>query len=323
MGDERVVALATDRPVVGAAGQRALEPRAVQLDRDLGAARGALEASLLGRREGGRAGGHEFVEEDRQFGRGLDLDPLPQPDLGDGRAGLRLFEVGRGRLEPPGDGDQAFGQRRVVAREEEEEAVPDRVDRERPSLPDAQDLRVEDRPTEVVELEIALESGGRRQRIGVDRLDLRQVCPIAGDLGEQRLTAAVPELVVRVVDAQPGGEHGILLHPAPEARLDQVVEARVGRAGRRPAFGTRERAVVDEALVGHGGPLLRAARVTAVRGDADGRWAMVRPVSGREAGSVDQAEAPTGSGATGRGSVSARAARVAAMVDSMSSAVTP
>ena len=45
--DHRVVALASDRPVVGTAGERPLQPRGVQLDRDLGGLAGALEAALL------------------------------------------------------------------------------------------------------------------------------------------------------------------------------------------------------------------------------------------------------------------------------------
>ena len=118
----------------------------------------ALEAALLGRREGGRPGGHELVEEDGQLGCGLELDPLPEPDLRDGRASLRLFEVDGRRLEPAGDGGQPLGERGVVAGEQEEEAVPDRVQGERAPLPDPQDLRVEDGPTDVVELELALES---------------------------------------------------------------------------------------------------------------------------------------------------------------------
>ena len=67
--DHRVVALATDRPVVAAAGERALQPGRVELDRDLGGLGGALEAALLGAGQDAVAGRDELVEEGRQVAR--------------------------------------------------------------------------------------------------------------------------------------------------------------------------------------------------------------------------------------------------------------
>ena len=86
---------------------------------------GALEAALLGRRQDADAGRDELVEERRQLARGLDLDPLPAPDLRDGRPGLGFLEVGRGGLEPAGDGVESLGERGVVAGEQQEQAVAD------------------------------------------------------------------------------------------------------------------------------------------------------------------------------------------------------
>ena len=156
--DHRVVLLAADRPVVRAVGERALEPRGVQLDGDLGRLARPLEAALLGRRQDVDAGRDELVEEGRQLARGLDLDLLPEPDLRDGRPGLRFLEVRGGGLEPAGDGVESLGERRVVAGEQEEEAVADVVEGERAALPETQDVGIEDRAADVVELELALEA---------------------------------------------------------------------------------------------------------------------------------------------------------------------
>ena len=156
--DHRVVLLAADRPVVRAVGERPLQPRGVELDGDLGRLARALEAALFGRRQDVDAGRDELVEEGRQLARGLDLDPLPEPDLRDGRAGLRFLEVGRGGLEPAGDRVESLGEQRVVPGEQQEEAVADVVEGERAALPEAQDVGIEDRAADVVELELALEA---------------------------------------------------------------------------------------------------------------------------------------------------------------------
>ena len=319
VGDQRIVPLPTDRPLVGAVRERALEPGAVELDGDLGALRCTLQPTLFGRGEGSRPGGHQLVEQGGQLGRRLDLDLLPAPDLRDGRAGLRTLEVLGHRLESPRDGRQPLRERGEVTGEQQEQPVPDRVHRERAALPDTQDLGIEDGPADVVQLEIALEPGGRREIGRVDRLDRGEVRLVVVDVGEQRVAAAVTQLVVGVVQAKPGREHGLALDHATEAGLDQVVQARVGGTGVGLGRWSRKWSVVDAAGFGHDGPRLgtRGRARGCVSGGVGGRG---RAIGGRV---TDQAEAPTGSGATGRGSVSARAARVAAMVVSMSSAVTP
>ena len=232
--DHRVVLLAPDRPVVGAVGEGALEPGRVQLDGDLGRLARALEAALLGGRQDVDAGGDELVEERRQLGRGLDLDPLPEPDLRDGRAGLRFLEVGGDRLEPAGDRIESLGERRVVAGEQQEEAVADMIEGERATLPDAQDVRVEDRPADVVDLELALEArlGGERRR--VDRLDRGEVLAVRGQLGEDGLAAAVAEQVVVLVEPERRAEDRVVADEPHEARLDEIVEVVVERARATP-----------------------------------------------------------------------------------------
>jgi hypothetical protein len=135
--DQLVVALAADRPGVRAAVEGALEPRSVQLDRDLGRLARALEAALLARRQDVGPGRDEFVEEGRQFRSGLDLDALPTPNLWDGGPGLGFLEVRGDRLQPAGDRVEPLGERRVVAREQEEQAVADVIEGERALLPEA------------------------------------------------------------------------------------------------------------------------------------------------------------------------------------------
>ena len=73
-------------------------------------------------------------------------------------------------------------ERRMVAREQQEQPVADRVEGERATLPDAHDVGVEDRAPDVVQLEVALEPGGRRQVGRVERLDLGQVPPLGVQL---------------------------------------------------------------------------------------------------------------------------------------------
>jgi hypothetical protein len=55
---------------------------------------------------------------------------LPQTDLWLRRARPRLVEVPRDRLETPHDRLQPLGKRRVIAHEEQEQPVADRVERQ-------------------------------------------------------------------------------------------------------------------------------------------------------------------------------------------------
>ena len=229
MGHERVVPLASDRPVVGPVRERALEPGRVELDGDLGGVRGPAEAPSLRPVDGSVRGRDDLIEEGRDLGGGLDLDPLPHPDLRLDRAGTRLVEVLGDGLEAPGDRRQPLGEGGMVAGEQEEQPVADRVEGERPALPDAQHVRVEDGSADVVQLQVALEAGGRRQVGWIEGLDLREVAPIGLELGENRLTSAVAELVVERVQAQGGPQDRVVADQPAQSRLDEVVERVVAR----------------------------------------------------------------------------------------------
>ena len=211
--DHLVVLLAPDRPVVGPLGEGALEPGRIQLDGDLGRLARPLEAALLGGRQYVHAGRDEFVEEGRQLARGLDLDPLPEPDLRDSRPGLRFLEVRGDRLETTGDRIQSLGERRVVAGEQQEEAVADMIECERTTLPEAEDVGVEDGPADVVELELALESGLVGERRRVDRLDRAEVLAIRRQLGEDSLAGSR-----RRAGRRPGGARA----PCPRTGLSRM-----------------------------------------------------------------------------------------------------
>ena len=103
-------------------------------------------------------------------------------------------------------------------------------------------------------------------------------------------------MIVVVVEPQGCPEHGVVANEANEPILDEVVEPVVERAPISRGCGARERP----------------------RGAWIGHWPLEPP--GVPPG---QAVARSEPGVTGRGLVSASAARVATMVVSMSSAVTP
>ena len=126
-----------------------------------------------GRAERVLAGGHELVEEDRQLGGCLDLDPLPGPDLRHGRPGLGFLQVRCDGLESAGDRVEPLGQRGVIAREQQEQAVADGVEGRRATLPDPEPVGIEDGAADVVALDVALEGGFRREAGRVERVDLR------------------------------------------------------------------------------------------------------------------------------------------------------
>ena len=160
----------------------------------------------------------------------------------------RLEEGGHG-LEPAGDRLEPLGQRGVVAGEQQEQAVADVVEGQRAALPDAQDVDVEDVAADVVQLQVALEAHGRRQRRRVDGLDGRQVGAVVGEVGQEGLATAVTELAVALVQAEVRAQHRAVRDEPTEASFDEVVE----RARRRdPRSGTaagRGRRVVSRVSV--------------------------------------------------------------------------
>ncbi len=306
--DHPIVALAADRPVIGARGECALEPGGVQVDCDSRRAGGALESTLLGRAEHAPAGGDHLVVERGQLPGRLDLDPLPEPDLRLARLRPGLVEVARDGLEATGDRVEAFGEWRVVAHEQQEQPVADGVERERPALPDPQLLRLEQRAAQVVELDVALEADGARQPGGVQRLDRGEVRAVGGDLGQDRLAAAIPQLVVVVVDAEIRGGDRVVAHQPPEPLLDELVEPIVERA----TIGGRRRPRQH----GTGQSVERVKRDAP--GDVHGRRGGPSACSGQAVAATRSA----GSSTAVIGVVSARASRVAWMTVSMSAAET-
>ncbi len=137
----------------------------------------------------------------------------------------------------------------------------------------------------------------RSKRAAADSSDgsIASIAPMCAfsslDLLEDRVAARVGEPVVEVVEPEPRADQRVGRDDPPEACLHRVVEALVGGTGIRG------------------------------RGRA-GQGLVVDPAGGRH-GSLGQAGAATGSGRRDRGEVSARAARVASMVVSMSAASTP
>ncbi len=262
MGHERVVPLPSDRPVVGPVRERLLEPARVQLDGDLGRTDRPVEAAALRLRDRPLGGGVDLVEEGRELRGGLELDPLPRPDLRHGRAGLGLLEVHGDGLEAAGDGLEPVREWRMVAREQQEQPVADRVEGERPPLPDAHDVGVEDRAPDIVELEVPLEPGRRRQVGWVERLDLGQVRALGVQLGQDRLAPAVAELIVVSVQAEGGAEDRVVADEPAKARLDEIVERVVARPAVVGVRGARQ--VGREDRVGQG-KLLGSKVVTSRR----------------------------------------------------------
>ena len=169
---------------------------------------------------------------------------------------------------------------------------------------------VEDGAADVVELEVALEARPRLDSAGrVDRLDRGQVLALVGELAEERVAAAVAEQVVVVVEAErPSPRTGLSRDEPDEPGLDEVVEAVVERAGRGRRRGARERR--GGTWVGHG------------LGTSSAGWSVGTGCGSpaRSGGGDDRCRVPR---TRVVGLVSARAARVATMVVSMSAAVTP
>ena len=213
--------------------ERSLEPGPVVGDRGPGAVRRRPQPAQLRPLQYALAGGHDLVEQGRDLAGRLDLDRLPQPDLGDGRPAARGREERRCGLEPAGDGVEPLLERREVAGEQREERVADAVEGRRAALPDALDVDVEDVPAEVVDLEVALEARLGRQPGRVDRLDGREVGPVGGDLAEDGVALPVAQAMILGVDADERREVGVVADDPPEALLDEVVEALVERTAVR------------------------------------------------------------------------------------------
>ena len=150
----------------------------------------------------------------------------------------------------------------MVPGEQQEQAVADRVERQRATLPEAQDVRVEDRPAQVVELEVALEPDPRRQLGGVERLDQVEMRALRSQLAEDGLTTSVAEEVVVLVQAHGGPEHRVVADQPHETGLDEVVEPVV----ERPAVRRRRRSREDPLTGRFGHGLSTSERWVVARG---------------------------------------------------------
>ena len=133
--------------------------------------------------------------------------------------------MGRDGLEAPTNGRQPLSERGVVSGEQQEQAVPDRVERLRSSLPNAQDVGIEDDPAHVVELEISFEPGRRRQVVRVQRLDLGEMLALRRQLAEQGFAPSVAQQIVVLVEANRGPEDRVVADQPDEANLDELVES--------------------------------------------------------------------------------------------------
>ncbi len=176
----------------------------------------------------------------------------------------------------------------MVAGEQQEETVADRVERQRAALPEAQDIGVEDDPAQVVELEVALEPDLRGQAGRIERLDPGEVLTVGRQLAEHRFAAPVAEEVVVLVEAHRRPQDRVVADEPHEAGLDQLVE-----------------------------PVVQG---TAVRGR---RGARQDPLEGAVRHRRDRQAVTSEPVVVTRGDVSASAACVASIVVSMSAAVTP
>jgi hypothetical protein len=146
----------------------------------------------------------------------------------------------------------------------------------------------------VVELQVALESRLRGQRRRVDGLDRREVGLVVFDVPEDPLPRGIREAIVPGVDPQVRRPGRLLLDDAPEARLDEVVEAVV----ERPRLnGCRRPGELDAPERSVRGRLRRAQAAAPAR----------RPAGGLSVG----------------GAVSARASRNATIAVSMSAGSMP
>ena len=194
-------------------------------------------------------------------------------------------------------------ERRGAAGEQQEHGVADVAGGLRAALPAADLVRVEQRQADVVELQVPLEPRGGGQPGRIQRLDGGEVGLLLGDLVLDRVPARVAQAVVLAVDAEVGGHDRVVGEQAPDAGLDEVVEAVVERARVRRGRRSREILAAEQC----GSWFLRRRGVDA----ALRRWAVRAP------------QAAPATTAAGLGSVSRRASAAAATTLSMSSAVTP
>ena len=237
--------------VVGALGERPLEPGREEVDRDGRGRGGPFETPLLGGSEHVPPRRDELVEERRELAGRLHLDPLPEPDL---RLVERLRASSRWRGTP--------SSRPAIASSRSASGAWSRANsRNSPSpiVSSASERRSQTRSSSASKIDRRMlwTSRSRSNRTAADRPAsssasiVARCCAVGGDLAQDRLPAAVPELVVVGVDAEVRRRDRVVAHQPAEARLDEVVE-RDRRAGHDRATGAGR---------GRAGPAVSGERV--------------------------------------------------------------
>ncbi len=237
---EPVVSLGAERPALDAGAHLRLEGLDVGDHRGRSLLHGLVQAGLGALVQHAVAGGLDLGEQGRHVPAGLDLELLPEPDLGRRGASPVLIEERGHGLQPRGQRREPVVQRGEVAGEDGEESVPDRVHGSGAALPDAMDLHVEELAPDIVESQLALEADAVRQLVRVDRLQLALDLVCVGDLLRDGVAGRIVEAVVSVMQADVRGQNRVLLHHAPEVGFDDAPEAFVGGAGGRPGDWSRE-----------------------------------------------------------------------------------
>ena len=269
--DQRVVALAPDRPVVGR------RPRACPRARRRTARRATLadvarprsRRRCSGVREDAVAGGDDLVEEDGQLAGRLDLEPLPAAGPGGPSPGSW---PPRGRsaigLEPAGDRVEPLGQRGVVAGEQQEQAVADvsSANERRSQIRSARRRRSARR---------TLWSSRSRSKRGLAARGRPGRAPRSrsGGRARRRARRGAPRDCRRRAGRRRCGGRGPSRAPGCRGRAAGSASRRGRRGGRRAGPGGRRRGAGETArrgVVGHGLEYLRTRR-TRSRGRAAGR----------------------------------------------------
>ena len=141
--DQFVVGLAAQRPVFHRGRERPFEPRFV-VDQSRPRRRcGILETPLVRFAQYTPTGRHDLVEQAGHVTCGLEPELLPESHLGNRRPRPMLRQEGRQCLEAGGHGDEALGQRREVASEQQEEGIAGGVERRGATLPKPDDVGIE------------------------------------------------------------------------------------------------------------------------------------------------------------------------------------
>jgi len=135
-----------------------------------------------------------------------------------------LVQVSRQALQPARDRVESLREGREVAGKEQVQRVTDGFKGERAALPGADDVRVEDRSPNIVDLEVALDPGLVRKTRRIDRFDRRQVSAVCIKFAQDGVATPVAELAVGRVDTEICGDDRVVPDDTAKAVLGEVVE---------------------------------------------------------------------------------------------------